>query len=132
MRASAASNSASLTRKAKCRGWKSVESAKSRVTPLAVLTGTKWPHSGPASRFKMSARKLAEAHLSFAGMIVWLSSTLIFFLLCKDETTSSYFKTCLRSAGSAHPVGEPRQRVRGVAEHVFDDHATPEIMADRV
>src|ERR1700741_1212555 len=77
MRASAASNSASLTRNAKCRGLKSVESEKSRVTPLAVLTGTKWPHSGPASRLRISARNLAEPHLSFAGLIVCLSSTLI-------------------------------------------------------
>src|ERR1700741_4339692 len=77
MRASAASNSASLTRNAKCRGLKSVESEKSRVTPFAALTGTKWPHSGPASRSRISARNLAETHLSFAGMIVWLSSTLM-------------------------------------------------------
>src|SRR5208282_3128248 len=86
MRARAASNSASLPRKAKCRGPKSVESEKSRVTPLSVLTGTKWPHSGPASRFKMSARNLAEAHLSFAGMIVWFSSTLIFSFSSQPES----------------------------------------------
>ena len=60
---------------------KLVMSAKSSVTPLALLTGTKWPHSGPPSRFKMSARNLADAHLSFAGMIVWFSSTLIAALL---------------------------------------------------
>src|SRR5208283_794624 len=87
MRARAASNSASLPRKAKCRGPKSVESEKSRVTPLSVLTGTKWPHSGPASKFRMSARNLAEAHLSFAGMIVWFSSTLILTPSLHTETT---------------------------------------------
>src|SRR5215471_18315701 len=70
IRAKAASNSASLTRKAKCCGRKSSRLSKSRVTPLAVLTGTKWPHSGPASRFRISARNLAEVHLSLAGMIV--------------------------------------------------------------
>jgi hypothetical protein len=52
------------------KGRKSSRSAKSSVTPLLVRTGTKCPHSGPASRFKMSARNLAEAHLSRAGMIV--------------------------------------------------------------
>src|ERR1700758_1678623 len=109
MRASAASNSASLTKKAKCRGLKSVASEKSRVTPLPVLTGTKWPHFGPASRFKMSARNLAEAHLSFAGMIVWFNSTAISSLL---------------SMRLPHPLGEPRQMIGGVAEHMFDDHAT--------
>jgi hypothetical protein len=46
------------------------EAAGGRVTPFAVLTGTKWPHSGPASRLRISARNLAETHLSFAGMIV--------------------------------------------------------------
>ena len=67
------------------------ELEKSRVTPLSVLTGTKWPHSGPASRFKISARNLADAHLSFAGMIVWFSSTVISALLVR-----SFY--CTRSA----------------------------------
>src|SRR5262249_2284083 len=121
MRARAASNSASLTRKAKCRWLKSVESEKSSVTPLPVLTGTKWPHSGPASRFRMSARNLAEAHLSFAGMIVWFNSTVISALLFK----ASYHIL-------PHSAGKPRQVTGRVPEHVLDAHATAEIMADRI
>src|SRR5438105_911642 len=66
----------------------------------------------------MSARNLAEALLSFAGMIVWFRLTLIFL--------SSSFKRLL------HPVGEPRQVMGGVTEHVFDDHNTAEVMADRI
>jgi hypothetical protein len=55
----------------------SVASAKSSVTPLLVRTGTKCDHSGPASNPRMSARNLADFHLSLSGMIVWLSSTFI-------------------------------------------------------
>src|SRR4029077_1922807 len=65
----------------------------------------------------MSARNLAEAHLSFAGMIVWFSSTAISALL---------------SMRLPHPLGEPRQMIGGVAERMFDDHATAKIVADRV
>src|SRR6516225_9303493 len=121
MRARAASNSSSLTKKAKCRGLKSVASEKSRVTPLPVLTGTKCPHSSPASRFRMSARNLAEAHLSFAGKIVWFNSTVISAL--PFEVSYGIL---------LHLVGEPRQVVGGVTEHVFDDHNATEIMSDRV
>ena len=52
-------------------------SAKSSVTLLPVRTGTKCDHSGPASNPRMPARNLADLHLSLAGMIVWLSSTVI-------------------------------------------------------
>src|SRR5262249_44675758 len=55
----------------------SVASAKSSVTPLPVRTGTKCDHSGPASNPRMSARNLADLHLSLAGMMVWLSSIVI-------------------------------------------------------
>ena len=54
----------------------------------------------------MSVRNLADVHLSFAGMIVWLSSTVI---------------SALRSMRLPRPLGEPRQMTSGVAEHMSDE-----------
>jgi len=54
----------------RCRSRGRVQTTAARVTPFAVLTGAKWSHSGPASRLRISARNLADSHLSFTGMIV--------------------------------------------------------------
>ena len=70
---------------------KSSRVSKSSVTPLAVRTGAKWPHSGPASRFRISARNFADTHLSLAGMIVWFSSTLI-SVSCGNRILRSRFQ----------------------------------------
>src|SRR6516164_11808533 len=108
MRARAASNSASLTRNAKCRGWKSVESEKSRVTPLPVLTGTKWPHSGPASRFKISARNLAETHLSCAALVQTARSDRLRWHAERAEVGNGQTEDC-RRAVQGSPL-RPRRR----------------------
>src|SRR5260370_37854019 len=76
-RASAASNSASLTRKAQWCGRKSLYSAKSSVTPFWVFTGTKWPQHGATVTPRMPARNSADASGSFAGTMMWLSSMVI-------------------------------------------------------
>src|SRR4051812_19939457 len=47
---------------------------KSSVTPLARRTGTNGGASSPTGRPRTSARNAADACLSRAGTIVWLSS----------------------------------------------------------
>ena len=54
---------------------RSRSSMKSSVTPLTVLTGRNGPYWGPTSKPRIVARNSAEALMSRAATIVWLSST---------------------------------------------------------
>src|SRR5680860_170792 len=74
MRSKTSSNSDSLTRKAQC--WEVIggsASMKSRLTPLADATTMKGPYGVGAGKPRTSARKRAEASLSRAATMVWLS-----------------------------------------------------------
>src|SRR5260370_41618828 len=81
------------------------------VAPFAAWAGTKCPHSGPASRLRISARNLADTHLSFAGMIVGLSSTLIWSSL---HALSFYH---VLGMGEDVLVGSDRSGIWGSGSH---------------
>ncbi len=69
--------------------------AKSRVTPLAVVTGRNIPAGGPGSRPRISATKRADVSRSGVRTMVWLNST--------DKVNAS---TGIRGASMPHPAGD--------------------------